>query len=498
MVSFSRMKNFLVAKGLQQVVPMLSDHSPDTLLKIIDTMRNYGTDRMRKNHRGTPEELGRRIEAATSFWDMAKRKFPVLSDETKRKLTYNIYMNAINIGDEKRDEYFKKHGEYPPFFLAISPSMACNLRCFGCYAWKYPKEKSLSLEKTSAIIQEAKDEMGIYFITLTGGEPTFWGQTQETYAGYNIIKLAEEHDDCFFQFYTHGMNINEDMAKKLGELGNLHPSISIEGNEELTDKRRGKGAYKNIMDSMDRLKKHGVLFGFSITHTRHNHDIVCSGEYMDHLIEKGCGYGWYFQYIPIGREPDFDLVPTAAQRAERRDAVLKMRREKPILTYDFWNDGDSCEGCIAWGRKYLHVTAQGLVEPCVFVHFAVDSVHDKSLGECVRSDCFREARARQPFTNDLRMPCPQIDQPHHLKQLVEKYGMKPTHDGAEKIIGEHHDLVCRIASEYANSLPDDSGAMKYEKPSTATAADLMEKIKQEKAGCGGGCSCGCSCDTEKA
>ena len=41
--------------------------------------------------------------------------------------------------------------------------MACNLRCFGCYAWKYPKEKSLSLEKTSQIIQEGKDEMGIYF-----------------------------------------------------------------------------------------------------------------------------------------------------------------------------------------------------------------------------------------------------------------------------------------------------------------------------------------------
>lgn len=470
MVSLARMKNFLVAKGLQSVIPLLSDYTPDALLRMVDCMRTYGIERMKKNHRGTEAELARRIEAANGFFEMTKRKINVLSPQTQRKLCYNIFFNAINLGDEKRDEYFAKWGEYPPFFLAISPSMTCNLRCYGCYAWKYPKEKSLSLEKTSAIIKEAKEDMGIYFITITGGEPTFWGAPE---GRRYLEELAAEHDDCFFQFYTHGMNIDEAMAKRLAELGNLHPSISIEGSEELTDKRRGEGAFKKIMSAMERLRDHGVLFGFSITHTRFNHDIVCSDAFMDLLIEKGCAYGWYFQYIPIGRDPNLDLVPTAQQRLERREAVLRMRRTKPILTYDFWNDGDSCEGCIAWGRKYLHITAQGLVEPCVFVHFAVDSIHEKSLGECVRSACFKEARARQPFTDDLRMPCPQIDQPHHLKELVEKYHMKPTHEGAERILGEHYEMICQIAADYKAILPEDKGAMKYVAPSTSTAREQI-------------------------
>jgi hypothetical protein len=192
---------------------------------------------------------------------------------------------------------------------------------------------------------------------------------------------------------------------------------------------------------------------------------------MDILIERGAAFGWFFQYIPIGREPDLELIPTAEQRLERREAVLRHRKTKPVLVYDFWNDGDSCEGCIAWGRKYVHVTAQGLVEPCVFVHFAADSIHEKSLGECLRSECFRDARRRQPFTDDLRMPCPQIDQPHHLRELVERYGMRPTHEGAERIVGEHFSTVCATAEAYRRTL-EETDRLGAEAAGAASAAQV--------------------------
>ena len=445
------MKNFLIAKGMEKALPWLSDNSPETLIKLIDMMRVRGIERMKAYHKGTEAELARRVEGANAFFEMVKRNLPKYSHATQRNLAYNFYYNALTSGEEIREEYFKRNGEYPPFFLAISPSMACNLRCFGCYAWKYPKEKSLSKEKVSAIIKEAKEKMGIYFVTITGGEPTFWPPLEE---------IIREHNDVFFHIYTHGMNIDEATAKRWAEYGNVHASISIEGNEELTDARRGKGAYQKITASMRRLRDAGCMFGFSITHTRKNHEVVCSGKYMDEMIENGCSYGWFFQYQPIGKEPDLDLCPTAQQRWERREAVLRFRREKPILTYDFWNDGDSCEGCIAWGRKYVHVTAQGLVEPCVFVHFAVDSIHEKSLEECINSPCFKEARCRQPFTKDLRSPCPQIDQGYHLKELVEKYHMKPTHEGAERIVTDLYDTVTKMSKEYQAILPKDDGAIK--------------------------------------
>jgi hypothetical protein len=164
-----------------------------------------------------------------------------------------------------------------------------------------------------------------------------------------------------------------------------------------------------------------------------------------------------FQYIPVGLDPQWELVPTARQRLERRDRIHAIRRDQPILVYDFWNDGDAVDGCIAWGKRYVHVTAQGYVEPCVFVHFAKDSIHEKSLGECLRSDCFRDARGRQPFTKDLRRPCPQIDHPEILRDLVAKHGMRPTHDGAEDIVGVHHDALCRTARAFAAELAREDG-----------------------------------------
>jgi len=448
-ISLSRMKNFLVAKGLQQVLPLLSDYSPATLVAMIDRMRTYGIDRMIKYHKGTPEDLQRRIEAATAFFEMAKRQMPRISPETQKKLAYNAFFNAINLGDEKREEYLKKHGEYPPFFFLMSPSMACDLRCTGCYAWKYPKEKGLSLEKVDSIVTEAKEDMGMYFFAITGGEPTYWPPLEQ---------LVAKHDDAFFLMYTHGQRIDAAAADRYAKLGNLYPAISIEGDETLTDARRGKGAYGRVLQAMDHLRKAGVLFGFSLTHTRINHEYACSDAFIDTMIDHGAAFGWVFQYIPVGRDPDFSLVPTAEQRLERREAILRVRKDKPILVYDFWNDGDSVDGCIAWGRKYMHITAQGYVEPCVFVHFAQDSIHEKSLGECIRGSAFKDARARQPFTKDLRMPCPQIDHPEILKDLVDRHGMVPTHDGAEGIITQHHGMLCEIADKYRGALATDDKA----------------------------------------
>jgi len=449
MGSFAKMRNFLVAKGLQTFLPVLSKHTPDTLIALIDRLRQYGIERMRKFHKGPSDLLERKVDASNAFFEMAKRSLPRLSPNTQKKLAFNAFFNALNTGEEKREEYKATYGEYPPFFILMSPSMACDLKCYGCYAWKNPKDESLSKETVSRIIKEGKKDMGIYFYSFTGGEPTYWKPLEE---------IAKEHDDCFFQIYTHGQRIDEDMAKRFGELGNIYPAISIEGDEKTTDSRRGEGAYARVLQSMDYLHKYGVLFGFSLTHTSVNHDYATSDAFIDTMVEHGAAFGWVFQYIPIGKDPEMSLVPSAQQRLERRDRVLDFRKNKPILIYDFWNDGDSVDGCIAWGRKYLHITAKGMVEPCVFVHFAKDSIYEKSLGECLRSDAFIEARRRQPFTDDVRRPCPQIDHPEILQELVAKYGLKPTHEGAEDIVGVRFDAVCQTAREYALELEKYDGA----------------------------------------
>jgi hypothetical protein len=149
-----------------------------------------------------------------------------------------------------------------------------------------------------------------------------------------------------------------------------------------------------------------------------------------------------------------ELVPTPEQRLERFAMISKFRDEHPLMVFDFWNDGEITDGCMAYGRRYLHVLSSGLVEPCVFVHFAQDNIRDKSLKEAIQSDFFKEARGAAPFHHDRRAPCSFLDTPDVLKNLVEKYNLKPTHEGAESLIGELHAPLKEMSEKYKRMLEE--------------------------------------------
>lgn len=415
------------------------------LTALIEKFKDQAIEVTLKTVQGGEEMKAKRREGINNLFEMAKRALPRLSKETRKRFSINLFFNEMHLGSKTRNAYLEKWGEPPPFFIVISPSMRCNLACYGCYAGDYDKKKELTFEEVDRLVQECKDVFGIYFITISGGEPTVWP---------HLFDLVEKHDDVMFQMYTHGMNIDEAMAKRLAKAGNLYPAISIEGDEKTTDARRGKDAWKKITEAMCRLRDNGALFGFSATHTRSNHDAMMKFDFYDRMIECGAAFGWIFQYILTGRNPAPELVPTAEQRIERFDIVREVRRTRPLLVYDFWNDGEYTEGCIAWGRRYLHVQAGGYVEPCVFVHFAKDNIREKALVDIVNSDCFREARKLHPFSDDHRRPCSLIDNCEILPYLVNKYGMIPTHEGAERIITTLRDTVVKASGEYERALKE--------------------------------------------
>lgn len=434
-----RMVAYLKARGLSYILPALSGNGK-MLETLIDKLKERASAKSLENMESqNPEKKQKRADSMNMFFTMVKRNLPRFSTNTQRKLAFNMFFNHLTLGQDARDRYCGKYGVPPPFLLVISPSMKCDLNCFGCYSWEYDKSKELTREEVSDVIRQAKEEMGIYFITITGGEPTIWP---------HLFDVLEEHDDVFFQIYTHGMNIDDAMAKKMADLGNVHPAISIEGGPHETNERRGKGAYDKILASMDRLSREGVMFGFSVTHTTRNHHAVTSEEFIDELITHGPSFGWYFQYIPTGKNPDPSLIPSAEQRAERFLAIEKFRSTRPILVYDFWGDGEATEGCLAWGRKYLHVTATGMVEPCVFIHMAKDNIREKSLVEIVNSPCFTEARSLQPFNEDHRRPCCIIDNTEVLPYLYKKYDLVPTHEGGERIVTDLHEVLARNCESY--------------------------------------------------
>ncbi len=361
-----------------------------------------------------------------------------VAPNVRNKVVMNLINNAMIQGQPKRLAFAKKYGINPPNHLVISPSMKCNLRCTGCYAWQYSKKDDLPYDVCNRIIDEAND-IGLYFFVITGGEPTVWP---------HLFDFLERHNDSFFQIYTNGTMIDDKFAKKLAKLGNAIPCISVEGFEKETDARRGKGVWSKVMRAMDVLNENGVLFGFSVTATRYNNELVVSDEFIDLFIEKGAFIGWYFNYVPIGREPNLELMPTPEQRDYRRKKILEIRRNKNIIVADFWNDGPLVNGCMAGGKNYLHINVNGDVEPCVFVHFAADNIKEKSLTEVLTSDFFMGFRKRQPYTDNHLRPCSFLDNPWVLRDIVAETNAYPTHEGAGTLITDLADSLDKYAAEY--------------------------------------------------
>ncbi len=371
-----------------------------------------------------------------------------LCKKVREKLAQNFFGNWIMEAD-KRDK-LEKEGFKVPWFFVVSPTCACNLHCYGCYAHEYTKNQELSYSDLDRILREAK-EVGIRFLTISGGEP-FYYKDKET--GKTILDLAKKHSDMFFQIYTNGTLLDERTIERLAKLGNIAPCISQEGFEKETDERRGKGVWKKICKAREDLSKAGVLHGFSVTVTRENADLVTSDEFVDDLMARKVSFGWYFIYIPIGKEPATELMPTPKQRNHLREKVWEWRSKKPIFIGDFWNDGPWVGGCIAGGRKYFHITSLGDVEPCVFIHFATENIYrlwgkGKSLRDAITCPFFMTIRKLQLDNDNWSAPCTIIDEPEYLREAVKKHNAYPTHAGAGTII---QGKIAKYLDEYAKQV----------------------------------------------
>lgn len=186
--------------------------------------------------------------------------------------------------------------------------MRCNLNCLGCSTRRYQKDDDLPISIIDKILNEAK-EMGIHFIVTQGGEMFVYKEMLEVY---------KRHRDVYFQVYTNGTLIDKAMSQTLAGLGNVAPMISIEGFRDSTDRRRGSGVFDKAMQAMDNLREAGCFFGASITQTRFNTDEITSDEFFEMLLKKGCFVSWFFQFLPVGKDPNLELMATAQQRDSLR------------------------------------------------------------------------------------------------------------------------------------------------------------------------------------
>ena len=375
------------------------------------------------SHKGSVRFLCDKVEADHPVLQIARHVTTKLSPECRDRFIECLVVNTLLRGDAKRKELNETTGMRAPTTILMSPTMRCNLTCAGCYAGEYSPDQDLERGLLQRIVDEGND-MGVYLFTFLGGEP---------FLHPDLLGFARANRDSMFQIFTNGTLITDEIIAELTRVGNIALMLSVDGTPELTDQRRGPGVHKQVMSVMDRLGEAGVPFGYSATVTSSNWDVLVSDEFVDPLVAKGAMIAWHFLYMPIGREPDVGMMPTPAQREQFREGIHRLRSTKPFFPVDFWGDAPWVGGCIA-GKHYMHITSEGWVEPCIFTHFATDNIRDMSLLEAFNSPFFREIRSRQPFNENLLMPCMWIDNPKCSREIMACTGAHPTHDGADSIL----------------------------------------------------------------
>jgi len=353
-----------------------------------------------------------------------------------------VYDVLVSKGDQQAKQLFRaRHGCNPPDFLTLSPGKTCNLRCVGCYADAGPTREKLDWATFDRIVSEARELWGGRFFVLSGGEPFAYQD-----AGKGVLELAERHPDCFFIMYTNGTLISDTVARRLGQLGNLSPSLSVEGLRERTDARRGAGVFEKVLLAMERLRREKVFFGVSLTATRDNAEEIFSDEAVDLFFGRmGALYAWVFHYMPIGRAPSLELMMTPTQRIRLYERIWQLVREQRIFIADFWNSATATNGCIAGGRPggYFYVNWNGDVCPCVFVPYSPVNIKDVyarggTLEDVWSEPLFGAFRSWQraygyrengePYGgggNWLR-PCPIRDHHAEFRVMLERHPARPT------------------------------------------------------------------------
>ena len=354
----------------------------------------------------------------------------------QKKFLTNLMLNAGFFSITARRRVQEREGCAIPWAILMDPTESCNLRCEGCWAADYEKAASMDLELLDRIIREGK-ALGIYLYIYSGGEPLVRAR--------DILILAERHSDCVFLAFSNATLVDERFAEASRRLGNIVLAISIEGFEAETDMRRGEGCFSSIVKAMGILKNQGVPFGFSTCYHRYNTEVVGSSEYIDSMVEMGCRFGWYFTYMPLGKNARPDFIATPEQREFMYRQVRRLRDSKPIFLMDFWNDGEYTEGCIAGGRRYIHINASGDVEPCAFIHYSNVNIRDTPLLDALKSPIFREYAARQPFNENHLRPCPLLDNPDSLVDIVRASGARSTQSPEKEDVGALADK-CREAA----------------------------------------------------
>lgn len=310
---------------------------------------------------------------------------------------------------------WKRQDIHVPPIMIFSITNRCNLHCKGCYAQalRPSSDAEMSEDKLRSIFAEAK-ELGISFAVLAGGEPLVRPE---------ILNITREFPEIICLLFTNGLLIDEELLVKFKKQRHVVPVISMEGYEEDTDGRRGRGVYERLKEKVAKLDSNGIFFGVSLTVTRTNLATVTSERFIEHLIGLGCKLFFFPEYTPI-KEGTEDWVIADEQRAAISRLMQTFRSKYPALFVSVPGDEEEFGGCLAAGRGFVHISAEGDLEACPFAPISDTNLRDLSFKEALQSELLRTIRQNSEQLGEGQGGCALWEKRDWIRSLL------PAHDVA--------------------------------------------------------------------
>ena len=349
---------------------------------------------------------------AREYWNVLKASGRVMVECSPRivwKFMFNFgYRNLINIHRfEKRQRQGKP---FSPAFVMISVTESCNLTCGGCWVSQNGKQ-SLSLSQLNGIIESSKKK-GSYFFGILGGEPLL-------YKG--LLDVFDRHSDCYFQLFTNGMLITDDIAARLKKAGNVTPLISIEGLQDESTRRRGKdNVFEMSLKGLRACRKARLIIGVAASIGKSNYNDLVSREHIRLLAKEGVHYLWYYIYRPVGPKPGIENALSKEQILHLRRFIVEERKHAPLQIIDAYWDAQGNALCPAAIGMSHHISPAGAVEFCPPLQMAKEMINEdaSNLAEIFEQSEFL-AGLRKLTANTSR-GCILLENPQVMVQYIEQ------------------------------------------------------------------------------
>lgn len=299
------------------------------------------------------------------------------------KQAFTFYSNYKQSEKRRQLNQIKFNSVIPPVCI-FSVTWDCNLKCKGCYALNYEKQNVLTTDEIISAIKHVLD-CGTYMFIIAGGEPLTIKE---------LIPELGKISKGIFMLFTNGLLLDAEKIVLLRNFPNILPVISLEGEDSTTDQRRGINVSAKLKEAFSMLNKLRIPFGISSMATHKNLSQIVSKNYFEAVKKSGAVFLYIIDYIPFEFSLNESFVLTREDHDFKKDEIAKRMKDSGLTVYNFPADEYSDGYCESAGKGFLHINANGYVEPCPFSHYATDNIRDKNYIQIINSPFFKEIREK--------------------------------------------------------------------------------------------------------